>query len=407
MVMNLLNLLQFSSIMCYLIFILASLFEIMLSIFSISKTEHAQVTCVDNDRNKAMIKNMPTLKEFKPVWWGKFGRTQTILSKVYTSSTYEYTREVIQMNDGIDIALDWKENAEMNALTPIVVCLHTLGGDSSSTFIKRFTDDAVKRKYRAVVYNRRGHGGMSLLPRDYDSNTIMSDDKIFPRHCDLDDLERVVNHIQLQYPEAQKFLVGFSCGANLAINYISKHVGIFKSCISISNGYDIHTGVNLLVKNSPICDGIICQTFKKLIYKNDHLEEIRTLMHNSKTMLDLKSIRNTNSLKKLEEMFISLYGFDTLEDYYDHESCKSNIYDVKVPLLCLSNMDDPFLHNALLSIPRIAAETNDKIITVITKRGGHIGWIESIKTDPWYSKVVFEYLNNFIHPFKNANHVYN
>lgn len=127
------------------------------------------------------------------------------------------------------------------------------------------------------------------------------------------------------------------------------------------------------------------------------MEEIKTLINNSKINLDIDSIRNTNSLKKIEELFIQLYGFDTLEEYYNHESCNSKITDVKIPLLCLSNMDDPLLHNNLLSIPRMAAQKNDKIITVITNKGGHIGWIESMHKDPWYSKTTFEYINYFVY----------
>lgn len=234
---------------------------------------------------------------------------------------------------------------------------------------------------------------MSLLP--IDNAYTIGKDKIFPRLCDLDDMECVVNHIMAKYPDAPKFIVGFSCGANLAVNYISlddRCKDKFVSCVSISNGYDIHKGVNLLVKNSPICDGIVCQTFKKIIYNDDHLNEIKRL---SKNALDINAIINSRSIKKLEELTTRLYGFNTLADYHNNESCHLLIHDAKIPLLCLANMSDPLLDNTLLSVPIMASRRNENIITAVTNKGGHIGWIESLDREPWYSKVVFEYIGFF------------
>ena len=73
----------------------------------------------------------------------------------------------------------------------------------------------------------------------------------------------------------------------------------------------------------------------------------------------------------------------------------SHITYAKPPLLCLANMSDPLLDNTLLSVPIVASRRNENIITVVTNKGGHIGWIESISREPWYSKVVFEYIGFF------------
>ena len=54
----------------------------------------------------------------------------------------------------------------------------------------------------------------------------------------------VVEHIMRLYPDAPKYLIGFSCGANLAINYLA-HVGNsspFIASASVSNGYNILKG---------------------------------------------------------------------------------------------------------------------------------------------------------------------
>ena len=54
----------------------------------------------------------------------------------------------------------------------------------------------------------------------------------------------VVEHIMRLFPDAPKYMIGFSCGANLAINYLA-HVGKsspFIASASVSNGYNILKG---------------------------------------------------------------------------------------------------------------------------------------------------------------------
>ena len=124
-------------------------------------------------------------------------------------------------------------------------------------YLQLFTRAAVRRGYRAVVYNRRGHGGTSLLPaplpdgpslpgdvesplgvegktdrrdcgaltdvagRAEGAGTNAAAPKIFPKHVNMDDMEAVVSHLRASNPRAPMFLIGFSCGANLCIHYLA------------------------------------------------------------------------------------------------------------------------------------------------------------------------------------------
>lgn len=381
--------------LCFTLFTFFAICEIIkssiLHVFRLQKHEPPEITCIPTKRNLEILKHVPTLKQFKPVWWGIFGRIQTLLQSI-KKQKYEYNREIIKLDDGVDIALDWKEDESMDENTPIVVCLHGLGGDSSSPFLKTFTDIAFDKHFRSVVYNRRGHGGMSLIPNDFFSS---SNSKIFPRHSDVEDMECIVNHITFNYPNTPKFLVGFSCGANLGVNYISKHKDDFTCCVSISNGYNIKEGTHLLAKYSPICDGIVCQFLKDILF-DGRLEELKTLANASEINLDYKAIMKSKSFKQLEELLVSTHNCIDLDEYYNEDSCHLTIGDSTIPLLCLSNENDPLIHNNVLMIPKMAPKDNENIITVITKYGGHIGWIDSIENDPWYSRIVFEYFDYFM-----------
>ena len=64
----------------------------------------------------------------------------------------------------------------------------------------------------------------------------------------------VIQHICALYPEAPKFLIGFSCGANLAVNYLAHSDAScpFIATASVSNGYDIYHGEHVLTETLQI-----------------------------------------------------------------------------------------------------------------------------------------------------------
>ena len=147
----------------------------------------------------------------------------------------------------------------MTAETPLVLCLHGLGGNSHSRNMELFVFSALKRGYRCVVYNRRGHGGVSLLP--VAGTESKAQPKIFPRHVNMDDMVNVVTKITSLYPLAPKYLIGFSCGANLAVHYLATagDANPFIGSASISNGFDIMNGTTILKGKNKTNAGLAAQ----------------------------------------------------------------------------------------------------------------------------------------------------
>lgn len=381
-------------IYCFIVFAFLALIEMMLSVLItrfLARSEKPQIYYINTEKNENVLKNMHCVNSFNIAWFGRGPRAQTLLQSITRiDKSVKYKREVITTKDGVGIALDWKENNEiMKKETPIVLCLHGLGGDSKSRFMQTFTNISLKKGYRTVVYNRRGHGGTSLL------STVenVKESIIFPKHVNMNDMVSVVNHLTTKYPHAPKYLIGFSCGANLAINYVSRY-NTFKATASISNVYNIFDSARLL-ESSPICDGIVSQ-FLKDILSRDRLDEVKKLAKESNINIDFESVMKCKSINKLEEkLVVPLYGFASLKEYYEKDSCHNFIEQTKTPLLCIANRNDPLVHSTMLRIPSNAAMCNENIITIITKHGGHIGWVESLDKDPWYANVFFEYIRNF------------
>jgi predicted alpha/beta-fold hydrolase len=393
MVSNYLKTSDMYGICCFTVFSLHAIIEmiyyILSYIFMIEKCESPEIFFINNLNNIRVINSCPSLKSFKIAYWCRGGRAQTLVQSLKQKPKKSYERELLMLSDGVEVALDWKYTSNMNDNTSIILCLHGLGGDSNSRYIQTFTQTCVEKGYRVVVYNRRGHGMVSLIPK---KKTNIKP-KIFPRHCNLDDMNEVVNHIVKKYKNSDKYMIGFSCGANLLVKYLSQDIDIpFKASASISNGYQIYRGTSLLKQNDRICDGIVTQ-FLKDILKQGRINDVAVLASEYNIELDIKGIMNSKSLHTLEELLIvKAYGYTSLEEYYNADSCHMTIKNVNSPLLCIANKDDPLVHKDMIETPILAAEHNPNIITVVTERGGHVGWIEGFTKEPWYSKVFFEYI---------------
>ena len=346
--------------------------------------EVPKVTYAVDERNIMLLLKCPSMLVYKAPWYAVGPYIQTAISNVVKKKT-KYRRESIYLSfDNVEIALDWKEDDTMSARTPIVVCLHGLGGDSNSSYLQLFTDECLKRGSRSVVYNRRGHttNVMPTVPG-------RKPPEVFPQHVNMQDMEEVVNHIRSKYPHAPKYLVGFSCGANLAVRYIAKHPKVFLAAASVCNGYDIWN-LNTL---RPEANKLGAKYLKDVLKAN--LNQCMVLAKQKGVDIDFEKALKSKTIGDFEKaVVVPAYGYISLKEYYDDASSHRALYNVRDPLLCLNSRDDPIIPKDMINIARNAAIVNPNIICVDTKCGGHIGWLESKSDIPWHIKVIFEYFGS-------------
>lgn len=343
------------------------------------ENEIPHVFTVNN--NNEIIKKINTVQNFKPNKLAKSGKAHTMLQIMSYLKKLNYEREYVFLRDGHQINIDWKylnnEKFDHNN-APIILILHGLGGNSQSSYIKRFTNLAINKGYKVAIYNRRWHT---------DSFVHYNNCLPFPKHVNMEDMEDIVDHINKIFPNNKKYLVGFSVGANLAIKYYEKNKdNPFDACVSISNGYNIYKGLRMMEDKDTI--KIVCNFMKELLNKKV-LDNIKQYNKD----IDLKKVLESKSLLELENnLIVPLYKYNNIEEYYNEDSCHLVIDKVSKPLLCICSKDDPFVNPELIDIPINASMKNDKIITIVTNSGGHIGWTDQ-DFNPWYADVVFEYFN--------------
>lgn len=61
-------------------------------------------------------------------------------------------------------------------------------------------------------------------------------------------------------------------------------------------------------------------------------------------------------------------------------------------MLCVGNTDDPVIPPPYAEVARDAARANPNIISALTHRGGHLGWMQGWRAEPWMHNVITEYV---------------
>ena len=78
---------------------------------------------------------------------------------------------------------------------------------------------------------------------------------------------------------------------------------------------------------------------------------------------DLDHVLRAKTILELDDRLTRhVYGFDTVTEYYDSQSCKHVLEHVKTPLLCLNSRDDPFFGD----LPIQQCVDNPHIVLAIT-----------------------------------------
>ncbi|KAK5972935.1 hypothetical protein GCK32_016646 [Trichostrongylus colubriformis] len=111
------------------------------------------------------------------------------------------TKEVIEFADGGALGIDWLYADDCKEDAPIVLFLPGITGSSTDcSYILYPAQEVYARKWRAIVYNPRGLGGVQLR------------NKIAYNSARHDDVAEVIERVHTRYPKAKIIGCGFSMG---------------------------------------------------------------------------------------------------------------------------------------------------------------------------------------------------
>nr|XP_043628491.1 embryogenesis-associated protein EMB8-like [Erigeron canadensis] len=300
---------------------------------------------------------------------------------------FNYRREVFSTGDGGIVALDWlahsdvfnnkdTENEEVHdANTPLVIVIPGLTSDSDSVYIKHLTFYMAKRGWNVVVSNHRGLGGVPLTS-DFFYNGGWTND-----------LRRVVKHIRSKSPDVPLFVVGTSLGANMMVKYIGED----GDDILIDGAAAVCCPWDLL-----ICDRFIGRTAVQRIYDKALGAGLKRYAKKHQDFFTRLSnwdgIEKARRIREFDTSGTCIIGkFDTADIYYRESSCAGYVTRVKVPLLCISALDDPVCTKEALIWDE--CRVNKNVILATTEHGGHLGYFDGIDAKGvWWVRAVDEFL---------------
>jgi hypothetical protein len=121
-----------------------------------------------------------------------------------------------------------------------------------------------------------------------------------------------------------------------------------------------------------------------------------------------KEVFQAATLQELDDVYTRrLNGCDNVQEFYRSSSCVHHMKTIQVPMVFINSMDDPIVPLPLLEIVRDVALTQENILYVEQKYGGHLGFYEGgfIYPKPltWMDRIVVDVSHALVAKFHNKD----
>jgi predicted alpha/beta-fold hydrolase len=271
-------------------------------------------------------------------------------------------------------------------------------------FLKLLGRKAYAQGYAVALFDWRGHGRTAQL-----SPTLTSDGLY-----EGEDFIRIAAAAKAMGCPGKFWFTGYSLGGQLVLWAVSLswgdwEVGRWRENFSLSPHHsklkslgledediggaavicpslDSRRSLTYLVKQpfGRYMEQAITRNLKKLAW------QIYEAHPNS---IDPEAIARVNSIWSFdEELVIKRLGFSSVEAYYDASSALQLLPNLQKPTLIIYAEDDPLFDPAIIPDLQSACAANPRIDLLLTRYGGHVGYISSKECqrqaqdpDPWWA----------------------
>lgn len=308
--------------------------------------------------------------DFQPLWPFISGNSQTVASQFWPQPKQicgDFVRQLVPIGMEGDLSIAINRPKDWTSNRSIVVLIHGLTGSEDSTHIVRLSHRLVNERYLCIRMNMRGCGPGSGLARGiYHSGRS-------------EDIDAVLKWTSLQFPDSPIIAIGVSLGGNALLKHAGE-LGLqsktrksshLKAVISISAPIDLAASSRLLShqKNS-----VLNRYFSSRLLK--HVSKINKQWPDSIPSINQSYNKSSLSLAEFDEVYTApASGFLNAADYYTRCSALPLLRHINVPTILLTAKDDPIVDWSCYP----NNDGNPKIKSLITKSGGHVGWLSSKK----------------------------
>ena len=283
--------------------------------------------------------------------WYLFNNHMETILPYFTSKIYQvpYERERLELEDGDFLDLDWIKKGSGKLL----IISHALEGNSRDYFVERAAGFFSERGYDILIWHFRSCSKeINRLPRLYHVG-------------DTDDLDRVINHGQKTGSYDQLFLMGFSFGGTVVLNYLAKNK--IPEALMASAVFSVPLDLKQSIKK-------ISSGLNKVSYGKSFSEKVKRKLEKKASqypsLIPMNEVSKADSLEEIYDLLIKkLYNHASSDHYYSIYSGKNLIEKINSPLLLVNAQNDPLLGSE--SYPRIEL---DNVEAEYPRKGGHVGF---------------------------------
>lgn len=252
-------------------------------------------------------------------------------------------------------------------------------------FLRLLGRKAFAQGHAVVLFDWRAHGKTAQL-----SPTLTSDGLY-----EGEDFVRIAAQAKAMGCPAKFWFTGFSLGGQLALWAVKAASSVVELGLE-----DTDIGGAAVI--CPSLDSIRSLTHLVQAPLGKYLEQAITQELKKLAMkvydahpgaIELAAIERANSIWGFDhELVIARLGFPTVEAYYEASSGLNILPYLNKPTLIIYAVDDPLFAPAIVPDLQSACQGNSYLDLVLTRYGGHVGYIsskasqaQSGDTDPWWA----------------------
>jgi len=242
---------------------------------------------------------------------------------------------------------------------PTLLLLHGLEGSSLAHYMGGMADKAWAQGWNVVRLNQRNCGDTEHLSRGLYHSGLTHDPLFVMRELTERD---GINAIAV---------AGYSLGGNLALK-LAGDLGeaaprALKAICAVSPTLDLAACVKALERRANVA------------YQWNFVRRLKARMRRKAAVVPnaflLEPLRRIWTVRQFDEAYTAPHhGFRDAADYYFRASAIRVVDRIRVPTLILTAEDDPFV--PVEPFTRQAVTANPDITTLVTRRGGHCGFVE-------------------------------
>ncbi|XP_075431295.1 monoacylglycerol lipase ABHD2 [Ascaphus truei] len=366
-----------------------------------SPTGPPELVFQDTALARFLLKSCPLLtKEYiPPLIWGKSGHIQTALYGKMGRVSAPHPcgiRKYLMMPDGATATFDLFEPLTEHCTgdnVTMVIC-PGIANHSEKQYIRTFVDYAQKNGYRCSVLNHLG-----ALP-----NIELTSPRMFTYGCTWE-FGAMVSYIKKTFLQTKLIVVGFSLGGNIVCKYLGEALANQERVIcgvSVCQGYSASRAQETFLQWDQcrrLYNFLMADNMKKIILSHRQAifgdgNKVNEILED----MDISRLYTATSLMQIDDTVMrKFHGYQSLQEYYEAESCIRYLHNIRVPLILVNAVDDPLVHDSLLSIPKTLAGNKENVMVVLPLHGGHLGFFEGAVLFPepltWMDKLLVQYSN--------------